>query len=45
MTLASLANCISIDPGNLSRIERGELNIGFNLLEKLSIALKIDKLW
>ena len=44
MTLASLANCISIDPGNLSRIERGELNIGFNLLEKLSIALKISPL-
>ena len=42
MTLASLANCISIDPGNLSRIERGELNIGFNLLEKLSSVLHIS---
>ena len=44
MTLANLANCICLDPGNLSRIERGELNIGFNLLEKLSSALNVSPL-
>ena len=44
MTLADLAKLIDIDPGNLSRIERGELNISFNLLEKLSLALNISPL-
>ena len=44
MTLAYLANLINIDPGNLSRIERNELNISFNLLEKLSLALNVSPL-
>ena len=42
MTLVTLAKHASLDPGNLSRIERGELNIGFNLLEKLSSVLHIS---
>jgi amino-acid N-acetyltransferase len=42
MTLASLAKHASLDPGNLSRIERGETNISFNLLQKLSSALNIS---
>ena len=42
MTLATLAKHTSLDPGNLSRIERGELNISFNLLEKLSSVLHIS---
>ena len=44
MTLAYLANRIDLDPGNLSRIERNELNISFNLLEKLSLALNVSPL-
>jgi amino-acid N-acetyltransferase len=44
MTLAILAKHISLDPGNLSRIERGELNLSFNLLEKLSLALNVSPL-
>ncbi|MFQ3368033.1 MAG: amino-acid N-acetyltransferase, partial [Methylophilaceae bacterium] len=44
MTLANLARSINIDPGNLSRIERNELNTSFNLLEKLSLALNVSPL-
>ena len=44
MTLAYLANRINLDPGNLSRVERNELNISFNLLEKLSLALNVSPL-
>jgi len=44
MTLANLAKRISLDPGNLSRIERGQLNISFNLLEKVSLALNVSPL-
>ena len=39
MTLSQLAKNLSLDPGNLSRIERGEFNLNFNLIEKLSLAL------
>ena len=42
MTLAALAMHVGLDPGNLSRIERGELNLSFNLLEKLSSVLNIS---
>ena len=44
MTLAYLANLISLDPGNLSRIERNELNISFNSIEKLSLAFNVSPL-
>ena len=44
MTLVYLANRINLDPGNLSRVERNELNISFNLLEKLSLALNVSPL-
>jgi amino-acid N-acetyltransferase len=39
MTLSQLAKNLSLDPGNLSRIERGEFNLNFNLIEKLSLVL------
>ena len=42
MTLAVLSKHADLDPGNLSRIERGDLNISFNLLEKLSLALNVS---
>ena len=42
MTLAVLAKKTGLDPGNLSRIERGELNINFVLLEKLSLSLNVS---
>ncbi|MDC0126937.1 amino-acid N-acetyltransferase [Methylophilaceae bacterium] len=44
MTLACLANLLNLDPGNLSRIERNELKISFNLLEKLSLAFNVSPL-
>ena len=44
ITLTNLAKCINLDPGNLSRLERGELNLSFNLLEKLSLTLNVSPL-
>ena len=42
MTLSALAKTTNLDPGNLSRIERGELNINFTLLERLSISFNVS---
>jgi len=36
MSLSELAQKIAMSPGNLSRIERGELNITIKILEKNS---------
>ncbi|MEK9932188.1 MAG: amino-acid N-acetyltransferase [Methylophilaceae bacterium] len=42
MSLEALAQKIAMSPGNLSRIERGEVNVSVGLLEKLSQALHCE---
>ena len=42
MSLEALAQKIAMSPGNLSRIERGEVNVSVGLLEKLSQVLHCE---